>query len=184
VSGAALAAPDRRALPHPPRETALQEATFVLAIGAFAAAAWDDLWARRIPNAVPLAIGALALVQLIPGEDARPALLSIAAAAAVFVLALAQWRLGLLGGGDAKLLAAAALLVGWRGLFDFLFLTAVFGGGLALAVIGASRFGRPAALLLPVPGEAAMRARPTVPYGVAISAAAVWVLIQQYSMMK
>ncbi len=154
------------------------------AVGIFAAAAYSDVRARHIPNALPLAIGALGLVRLIPAGDPHPALWSIAAAAAIFVAAFVQWRLGLLGGGDAKLLAAAALLVGWRDLFDFLLLMSLGGAVVAVAVVAASRLGGPSALLLPAPSAVETPARPSVPYGLAIAGAAAWVLIRQYSLTK
>jgi prepilin peptidase CpaA len=150
------------------------------AVGIFAAAAYSDVRARHIPNALPLAIGALALVQLIPAGDPHSALWSIAAAVVVFAAAFLQWQFGLMGGGDAKLLAAAALLVGWHNLFDFLLLMSLGGAVIALAVWAAGRLGGPAALLLPFPSAVETPARPSVPYGVAISAAAAWVLIRQY----
>jgi len=105
----------------------LRTAILILAIGVFAIAAYGDVRARHIPNSLPLAIGALALVQLTPVGDPHPALWTIGAAVMIFVLGLLQWRLGLLGGGDVKLLAAAALLVGSHDLFDFLFLTSLGG---------------------------------------------------------
>jgi prepilin peptidase CpaA len=146
------------------------------AVGVFAAAAYSDVRARYISNALPLAVGALGLVRLIATGDPHTALWTIMAAAAVFVVACVLWRFGLLGGGDAKLLAAAALLVGWRDLFDFLLLMSLGGGGVALAVVAASRLGGPSALLLTSP-SAIEPARPSVPYGLAIAAAAAWVLI-------
>jgi prepilin peptidase CpaA len=158
----------------------VETAIFLFSIGLFAAAAWDDLWARQIPNELPIAIGALALVQLIPGGDPYPTLWTIIAATAVFAVAFLHWYFGLLGGGDAKLLTAAALLVGHHDLFRFLFLTSLCGAVVALAVLCASRLGGPSPLLLPFPGAAAASRRPSIPYGAAIAAAAVWVLIQQY----
>jgi prepilin peptidase CpaA len=162
----------------------MQTATSILAIGVLTAAAWDDLWARHIPNALPLSIGALAVVRLIPVGDPYPALWTIAAAAAVFAVSVLHWRLGLLGGGDAKLLAAAALLVGYHDLMAFLFLMSLAGAVVSLAVLAASRLGGPAPLLLPFPGAIETPARPSVPFGVAIAAAAALVLIQQYSVAK
>jgi prepilin peptidase CpaA len=162
----------------------VQGLILVLAIGVFANAAWDDLWARYIPNALPLSIGALGLVQLIPADDPYPALWTLVAAALVFAAAFVHWRFGLLGGGDAKLLAAAALLVGWHDLFGFLFLMSLCGAVGALAVLAAVRLGGPAPLLLPFPGAANASARPSIPYGTAISAAAVWVLVHQYTLMR
>jgi prepilin peptidase CpaA len=153
------------------------------AIGVFAGAAYSDVRARHIPNAFPLAIGALGLVRLIPIGDPHAALWNVMAAAAVFAVAFVLWRFGLLGGGDAKLLAAASLLVGWRDLFDFLLLMSLGGAGVVLAVVAASRFGGPSALLLASP-RAVEPARPSAPYGIAIAAAAAWVLIRQYYLTK
>jgi prepilin peptidase CpaA len=181
--GSGGAAPDHGPW-YPAMETALEAAILALAIGAFTTAAWDDLWARRIPNALPLAIAALALVQLIPAGDPYPALWTIVAAAVVFVVAFVQWRLGLLGGGDAKLLAAAALLVGYHDLFRFLFVMSLCGAAVAAAVMAASRLGGPSPLLLPFPGASGRSARPSIPYGTAIAAAAMWVLIQQYPLSQ
>src|SRR5438270_74230 len=44
-----------------------------------------------------------------------------------------------IGGGDAKLIAGATLLVGYHDLFAFLFLMSLCGGVLALAVLGQHR---------------------------------------------
>ena len=161
----------------------MEAAILLTAVGVFAAAAYSDVRARHIPNALPLAIGALGLVRLILPGDPHVALWSIAAAAAVFVVAFAQWRFGLLGGGDAKLLAAAALLVGWRDLVQFLLLMSLGGAVVALAVVAAIRLGGPSVLLLASP-SAVEPARPSVPYGLAIAAAAAWVMIRQYSLTR
>jgi prepilin peptidase CpaA len=162
----------------------LETAMLLGAVGVFAAAAYCDLRARHIPNELSLAIGVLALVRLIPTGDPYPALWNLVAAAVVFVAAFVQWRFGLLGGGDAKLLTAAALMVGWRDLFDFLMLMSIAGAVVALAVVAARRHGGPSALLLPHPSAVETPARPSVPYGLAIAAAATWVLIRQYSLAK
>jgi prepilin peptidase CpaA len=175
---------DRAGRRLPAMEIALQTAILLFALGAFAAAAYGDVRARHIPNGLPLAIGILGVVKLIPAGDPAPALWTVAAAAAVFAAAVLLWRRGLLGGGDAKLMAAAALLVGHHGVVRFLLVMGFTGGVLAIAVVGAGRLGRPAALLLPAQGGLETPARPSIPYGVAIAAAAALVLIQQYSLMK
>jgi prepilin peptidase CpaA len=162
----------------------LETAMLLVAVGVLAAAAYSDVRARHIPNALPLAVCALALVRLIPAGDPHPALWTIAAAAAVFVAAFVQWRFGLLGGGDAKLLAAAALLVGWHDLLEFLLVMSIGGAVVALAVVAASRLGGPSPLLLPSPSAVKTPPRPSVPYGLAIAIAAAWVLIRQYSLTR
>ena len=52
----------------------------------------------------------------------------------MFVAGFALFALGLFGGGDAKLLAAAGLWLGWPDLIPFLVMTAFAGGALALCV--------------------------------------------------
>jgi prepilin peptidase CpaA len=52
----------------------------------------------------------------------------------MFVLGFLLFSLRLFGGGDAKLLAAAGLWLGWPDLIPFLVMTAVAGGVLGLAV--------------------------------------------------
>lgn len=78
-----------------------------LALGALAWAALHDLAARTIPNAIPALLLAFGLaVRLQEGE----VLWGLGAAILVFALALLAWRFGVMGGGDAKLLGACALL--------------------------------------------------------------------------
>jgi prepilin peptidase CpaA len=178
------ALPSGTALFHPPQETALQTAILVFAIGLFAAAAYGDVRARQIPNALPLAIAGLGLLRLVLAGDPAAALWTLAAAGAVFAASFLQWWRGLLGGGDAKLLAAASLLVGSGGLFGFLIMMSLCGAIIALAVLAASRFGGPPGLLLPFPGVVETPARPSVPYGVAIAAAGAIVLFLETFVAK
>jgi prepilin peptidase CpaA len=169
---------------YPPQVTTLQTVVLVLALALFAVAAYGDLRARHIPNELPLAIGALALGRLFLAGDPSYALRTVVSTAAVFGGVFLAWRRGLMGGGDAKLLTAATLLLGYRNLFGFLLLTSLCGAIVAFAVLAATRLGGPSALLLPYPGRAETAARPSVPYGVAIAAAAAWVLIRQISQIE
>jgi prepilin peptidase CpaA len=171
-------------LRYSPRGDALQTVVLTLALGVFAVAAYGDFRARHVPNELPLAIGALAVGRLILVGDPYGAFWTVVSTAAVFGGVFLAWCKGLIGGGDAKLLAAATLLIGYRSLFFFLLLTSLGGAVLAFAVLAASRLGGPAALLLPYPGRAETAARPSVPYGVAIAAAAAWVLIRQISQIR
>jgi len=101
-----------------------------------------------------------------------PASLGIHAAVGMIALVagMAMFALGWIGGGDAKLFATAGLWLGWPAAATFLLVTAVAGGGLAVALLGLRSiwlrpylqdgpawFGR-----LATPGE-------NVPYGVAIA---------------
>ena len=132
---------------------ALQVCGLVFA-GALVAAAARDLRDRPIPNLLP-AIRVAGFVpaawfgQLGVGETA----LHVAAAAAALAVAAALFALGAWGGGDAKLVAAAALWIGFVSMPRFLLVMALAGGVLAL-------------VLLLVQGR-----RAKVPYGVAIALA-------------
>jgi len=152
-----------------------------------ATAAISDLCWRRIPNILALALAVLGIVHLALDFDAASAGWSIAAASAVLLLLVIAWTRNWIGGGDVKLAAAAVLLIGYRRVPDFLVLTALLGGGIALltlADIYVDRFyGRSLGFAFPV---AARRAegfgsdKPSVPYGIAISAAGLLMLFQVF----
>lgn len=58
---------------------------------------------------------------------------------AVLAVGFGLFAIGILGGADAKVLAAAALWFGWPAVYQFLVLVALFGGVLALLLIGFRR---------------------------------------------
>jgi prepilin peptidase CpaA len=132
-------------------------------------AALSDLAHRRIPNGIVAALALLALIRMGSGAASSwdwTLLADLAAGLGVFAAGAAAFQLGLLGGGDVKLLAAGALWAGASALWPFLFLTALAGGLLALGfalAIGAARL------------RAARDWRPTLPYGVAIAAGGILV---------
>lgn len=159
----------------------LQLTIALLSVVVLVIAAWGDVGSRRIPNSVALALAALGMARLLVGSDVLSAEYTVAAAAGVFVVAFVLFWLGVFGGGDAKLISAAALVVGARDLVAFLMLMSVFGALLALALLTEDKIipwlrrrGRRA------PTGAASVTR-TVPYGVAIAAAGATILILQSS---
>ena len=118
----------------------MQTAVLVVGVGILATIAYGDVRTRRIPNALSLAIAILGLLRIVLVHDPVAAGYTLAAGAAVFVAAfLLFWR-GAIGGGDAKLVTAMALLVSYRDLFSFLFLMSVCGGALALAILARDKF--------------------------------------------
>ena len=168
-----------------------------LAAAVFAAAAFGDIRHRRIPTGLVLAIGALGIGRMALAGDAAAAAMTLLASAAVLAVGFALFWRGIIGGGDAKLITGATLLVGYYDLFGFLFLMSLCGGILALAVLAQHRI-RPwlQALALSIAGRqkpggwvmhhprlwaaltgAADTPQPTmqlsVPYGVAIAAAGI-----------
>ncbi len=149
-----------------------------LVLGFFAVlvivAALKDLSSFTIPNWISIAL-ALGFVPaaLIVGASLGAIGISFAVGAGVFVLAAGMFALGWIGGGDAKLMAAAALWVGLKGLAPFALYTGIAGGALALGLVALrSAWLRPLTEAGPAwtrrlatPGEAA-------PYGVAIAVGA------------
>lgn len=141
------------------------QAVFTLAaVGLFAAAAVTDTRSRRIPNVLPAGLALLGLARMAAALAAGAGGIwaDVAAAAAIFGLGAVAFRFGLLGGGDAKLLAAAVLWLGAAALGPFLLATALAGGLLAVGFLLA----RP----LRWTGAAA-----GLPYGVAIAAGGILV---------
>jgi prepilin peptidase CpaA len=166
----------------------MQTLIMLLGIGFFAVVAYGDVRTRRIPNELAAAVGALGLARISLAGDAGAALCTVVASAAVFTAAFVLFRRGLVGGGDVKLLTAASLLVGYDQLLGFLFVMGLCGGLVALAILAADKLdawrrsvAHPGASpqLREVRGTAG---RPSVPYGVAIAAAGVLILVLQTSL--
>lgn len=164
----------------------MQTAILIVGMSILAVIAYGDVRTRRIPNVLSLAIAILGLLRIILGHDPVAAGQTLAAATAIFIAAFLLFWYGGIGGGDTKLVAATALLVGYHDLFSFLFLMSTCGGALALAMLARDRL-RPRRWLpvrwarKPLAKDTAecvvAPARLTVPYGVAIAAAGVVTLI-------
>src|SRR6516162_10740810 len=172
-------------------EQSVQTIIVILAMGAFVAAAYVDVRRRRIPNALSYVIGSLGLLRILLMGDPMTAGWTLAAAAGVLVIGFMFFWGGTFGGGDAKLLTGAVLLIGYRDLFPFMLLMSLFGGVLALAILIGDRLiprlrrvRQPAALPDATATEARRDVWPTVPYGVAISAAGMIMLVLQVSVPR
>ena len=141
--------------------------------GLLLAAAWQDMRTLHIGNGLSIAVTALfagwAVIGLATGSFTLQAIgLSVACGAALFAAGLAAFAVGVLGGGDVKLLSAVGLFAGPSGILDLLLVTALAGGLLGIVVFAGARIGPVAA-----PGEAALGSR--LPYGPAIAAGGLWV---------
>lgn len=153
--------------------------TLVVAAGLLlVAAAVSDIRRFIIPNPIVLALVVLGVART--GLDAAagaatwPLALPVLAALALLVAGAFAFQRGWLGGGDVKLLAAAALWMPAGRLFDFLTLVALLGGVLAVLVLVGARLLRP----VPAGGTAgAPGAATRLPYGVAIAGGALPVLL-------
>ena len=150
----------------------------ILASLVFVAALYQDLTTRRIPNVLPavlLVIGAAKWLLVGRLADLGQAL--AAAAIMLVVTALMFWR-GWMGGGDVKLLTAASFLIGGAQTPEFVILTALAGGIVALLVLVWTGIARLLPARAGTEGPVELR-KATVPYGVAISSAAVWILYHE-----
>lgn len=132
--------------------------------GLLAAAAVSDVARYRIPNWLTATLAMAAVILVFPGSPGE-ALARAASFALVGGASLALYAGGAMGGGDVKLLAAAALWIPLVSLPPFLEALALAGGLQATWTLAARRLAGPA--------EAA--ARPRMPYALAIAAAGlVW----------
>src|SRR5690242_18542907 len=124
----------------------------------------SDIRYRRIPNWCVLALLVLFIPWIFVGPEVS-VLLSLAAFAIFIAAGIVLYAFGIWGAGDSKLISAVVLFIGWGRLAEFAFATALFGGILALIIL-VSNTTRVLAMLN-MHGQAP--AKPTVPYGVAIS---------------
>ena len=136
-------------------------------------AAISDMLTMTIPNWISIALGSAFLIAAPLGGLPWMDLLShFAAGAIVLVAGFVLFAFGAFGGGDAKLLAAAALWVGLDHLLPFLFLVGILGGGLAMAILIYRQF---PVLSAYVPSWALRlhNKESGIPFGIAIAAAAI-----------
>lgn len=140
---------------------------------AMAFAAAMDLLTMTIPNRISLAlVAAFAIIVPLSGLPLSTIAMHVAAGALMLGVGIGMFAAGWVGGGDAKLLAAAALWLGLPQLLPFLLLTGLLGGVLMLAIV--TFRGYPAAAL-PIPAWVLRlhRSETGLPYGVAIGGAAI-----------
>ena len=144
------------------------------ALMAFAAS--SDLFTMTISNKVSLALAAGFLVMAVAiGLSPAEIGMHLAAGVTVLVVAFVFFTRGWVGGGDAKLAAAAALWFGFDHLLQYLVNAALMGGALTLLIINLR--------LVPLPPRIEQWAwvarlhekKGGVPYGIALAAAALLV---------
>jgi prepilin peptidase CpaA len=172
VGGSGLAASDSHF-----SEDILQTLITLVGIALFIVAACSDVKTFRIPNVLVTAVALLGVTRLIAIGDPSAALYTVGASVMVLAIGFVLFCQGIVGGGDAKLITAAALLVGYHDLFSFLVFMGLCGGLISLAVLVIHRYlplyaGPRLAVFLP-------KARLAAPYGVAIATAGSVTLVFQ-----
>lgn len=146
------------------------------------AAAVCDLMSYTIPNAIPgamILLFALFMIVIVvtgPGMSWSETGLHLLAGAIGLSVGVAFFAAGWVGGGDAKLFAAALLWLGWDALFDYAIMAAILGGVLTFGLLGLRQLPLPV-FLVKQPWIARLSDhKGDVPYGVALALAALLVL--------
>jgi prepilin peptidase CpaA len=132
-------------------------------------AAFTDLRRRTIENWLTFGIALAApLFWWASGLSLWPGVaLQLGLGVAVFAALAGLFALGVMGGGDVKLLTALALWLPVQPFLKLVVLMALIGGVLTIVVAGWHRIAR-------------RSGRVQIPYGVAIAAAGLWVLAGTY----
>lgn len=144
----------------------------ILALSGFAgllvAAACSDVATMTIPNWISIALAVLfAPAAFFAGMSLPDIGWHIGFGAAILAIGFALFQFGVLGGGDAKLIAAAAVWTGAAAFGPFALWTAVAGGLLALVLLVTRMRVKPDETR-PAFVNRLLRPRGGVPYGVAI----------------
>lgn len=131
-------------------------------------AAWGDLRARLIPNWLNGLIAAVGIAWwLAAGLPPLGFAIQAGLALAVFVLFAGLFALGMMGGGDVKMLAALALWLPLDALLRTLIIMALAGGVLTLVLLVRHKLKK-------------HEGQPEIPYGVAIAFAGLWEVVERY----
>lgn len=133
------------------------------------AACVTDLRSRIISNRLNLSIAAMApLWWFANGLELWPGMVAqLGVALVVFALFATLFSMGCMGGGDVKLLGALALWFPWAAVLSMLMVMAVLGGVVTIVTVVHHRMTR-------------RLGQPQIPYGIAISVAALWLIGERY----
>lgn len=100
-------------------------------------AAFSDALTMTIANRVSIVlIGTFVLISPFIGLSLHDFAMHWAAFGAVLAVTFGLFAVGVMGGGDAKLLASTSLWIGWsQTLLEYLIMASVFGGLLTIALV-------------------------------------------------
>lgn len=144
---------------------------------AFAAAM--DMLTMTIPNRISLLlIAAFFVAAYFAGLSTQQVLEHLGTGLLVLLICFALFAAGVLGGGDAKLLAASSLWIGFDQLLAYVLSVSLIGALLAIAFLYARRHFPEGSVNAPR-WVLRLQARESgMPYGLAIAAAALWIYPQ------
>ena len=141
-------------------------------------ATFYDLFTMTIPNRITLAlIAAFAIFAPLAGMGWETALWHIGVSIAVLVVGFVLFNFGVMGGGDAKLLAASALWFGTAFTLPYLLAASVMGGVLTVIIVIARRISLPNSLMSVAWIARLHDKKQGIPYGAALGPAALYVFL-------
>jgi prepilin peptidase CpaA len=144
--------------------------------GVVAFAGAMDLFTMTIPNRVSLALVAAFLVLApLSGFGMEEMASHLCAGLLVLAVGIVMFALGWFGGGDAKLLAAVALWVGFDSLFAYILYVAVAGGVLVELFLLFRNMPLPRAVIGEGWAHRLHKRDGGIPYGIALAAGALLV---------
>lgn len=146
----------------------------IMSLGVFVAllavGAWWDVTTMTIPNWISIVLTALfPVAALLTGMSFATIGLHLAFGLGVLVVGFILFQINIMGGGDAKMIAATAVWTGLGAFAPFIIWMAIFGGMIAMTLLMARKAVRPGATQ-PAFVNRLLKPRGGVPYGVAILA--------------
>lgn len=134
-----------------------------------------DLFTMTIPNRISIGLVLAFVIAAIAAPLGWADIAShLGAGLLMLAVGIGMFALGWLGGGDAKLLAAAALWFGFGGLMQYLVMVAIAGGMLSFAII-LYRSSEPPIWLCGQDWAMRLHAKASgIPYGIALAVAGLW----------
>ena len=156
------------------------------------AAAYSDIRYRVLPDTVSVLLVIFAVLRWGLAGEWHTLLWAVVCGAGIFAAGALAFSRGLLGGGDVKMASAICILVGANAVPAFLVIMSLVGGVVSVIVLVrhyiASIFRNRGSPEPSIDSEAgrvdagSATVKPTVPYGVAIACAGLYVLAAQYRM--
>ncbi|MGI0526204.1 A24 family peptidase [Rhizobium giardinii] len=146
-----------------------EAAIFVIFPLCLAIAAFSDLFTMTIPNRVSaILIGAFIVVAPLAGLSLAIIGMHLLAGVVVFAVCFTLFALGIMGGGDAKLLTASAVWFGFNSsLMTFVLYVSIVGGLLTLLIL-MMRKQENVILASGLPVPPLLFTAKKIPYGIAI----------------
>lgn len=135
-------------------------------------AAFSDLFTMRISNVLVLVlVGAFIVLALVTQMPVDTILAHLGCAALVLVVAFTFFAFGWIGGGDAKLVSATALWLGFGIMLPYVVYAGLLGGALTLLILALRRWPLPGPLQRVKWIDRLHDNKQGVPYGIALAAA-------------